>query len=47
MLIIISVFIFFGSLLIYNITALIIPIKISNEVEEKGLDFSIHGESIN
>jgi len=46
-LIIISVFTFFGSLLIYNITALIIPIRVSNEIEEKGLDFSIHGESIN
>ena len=45
-LIIISVFTFFGSLLIYNITALIIPIRVSHEIEEKGLDFSIHGESL-
>ena len=45
-LIIISVFTFFGSLLIYKITALIIPIRVSNEIEEKGLDHSIHGESL-
>ena len=44
-LIIISVFTFFGSLLIYKITALIIPIRVSNEIEEKGLDHSIHGET--
>lgn len=46
-LIIISVFTFFGSLLIYKITALIIPIRVSNEIEEKGLDHSIHGETLN
>ena len=45
-LVIISVFTFFGSLLIYKITALIIPIRVSNEIEEKGLDHSIHGESL-
>ena len=45
-LIIISVFTFFGSLLIYKITALIIPIRVSNEIEEKGLDHSIHGETL-
>ena len=45
-LVIISVFTFFGSLLIYKITALIIPIRVSNEIEEKGLDHSIHGETL-
>ena len=45
-LIIISVFTFFGSLLIYKITAIIIPIRVSNEIEEKGLDHSIHGETL-
>ena len=45
-LVIISIFTFFGSLLIYKITALIIPIRVSNEIEEKGLDHSIHGESL-
>ena len=45
-LIIISIFTFFGSLLIYKITAIIIPIRVSNEIEEKGLDHSIHGETI-
>ena len=45
-LIIISIYTFFGSLLIYKITALIIPIRVSNEIEEKGLDHSIHGESL-
>ena len=46
-LVIISIFTFFGSLLIYKITALIIPIRVSNEMEEKGLDHSIHGETLN
>ena len=46
-LIIISIFTFFGSLLIYKITALMIPIRVSNEIEEKGLDHSIHGEILN
>lgn len=46
-LIIISIFTFFGSLLIYKITAIIIPIRVSNEIEEKGLDHSIHGETLN
>jgi len=45
-LIIISIFTFFGSLLIYKITAIIIPIRVSNEIEEKGLDHSIHGETL-
>ena len=45
-LIIISIFTFFGSLLIYKITALMIPIRVSNEIEEKGLDHSIHGETL-
>ena len=45
-LVIISVFTFFGSILIYKITALIIPIRVSNEIEEKGLDHSIHGETL-
>lgn len=45
-LIIISIFTFFGSLLIYKITAFIIPIRVSNEIEEKGLDHSIHGETL-
>ena len=44
-LIIISLFTFFGSLLIYKITAYIIPIRVSNEIEEKGLDYAIHGET--
>tara|TARA_B100001093_G_scaffold514929_1_gene590105 strand:+ start:7928 stop:9211 length:1284 start_codon:yes stop_codon:yes gene_type:complete len=45
-LIIISTFTFFGSLLIYKTTAIIIPIRVSNEIEEKGLDHSIHGETL-
>ena len=45
-LVIISVFTFFGSLLIYKITSLIIPIRVSKEIEEKGLDHSIHGETL-
>ncbi len=45
-LIIISLFTFFGSLLIYKITARIIPIRVTNEIEEKGLDYAIHGETL-
>ena len=45
-LLIISLFTFLGSLSIYKITSLIIPIRVSSSMEEQGLDLSIHGESI-
>ena len=46
-LIIISVFTFVGSYILYKITALIVPIRVTEEIEEQGLDISLHGEYIN
>ena len=46
-LIIISTFTFLGSYLLYKITALIVPIRVTEEMEEKGLDIALHGEYIN
>jgi Amt family ammonium transporter len=46
-LIIISVFTFVGSYILYKITALIVPIRVTEEIEEQGLDISLHGEFIN
>ena len=46
-LIIISIFTFFGSYLLYKITAFIVPIRVSKEIEEKGLDRAVHGEFVN
>jgi len=46
-LIIISIFTFVGSYILYKITALIVPIRVTEEMEEKGLDIALHGEYIN
>ena len=46
-LIIISVFTFVGSYILYKITNLIVPIRVTEEIEEQGLDRSLHGEYIN
>jgi len=46
-LLIISIFTFAGSYLLYKLTALIVPIRVSEEMEEKGLDIALHGEYIN
>jgi Amt family ammonium transporter len=46
-LIIISIFTFVGSYILYKITALIVPIRVTEEIEEQGLDRSLHGEYIN
>ena len=46
-LIIISIFTFSGSYILYKITALIVPIRVTEEIEEQGLDRSLHGEYIN
>ncbi len=45
-LVIVSVFAFVGSTVIYYITNLITPLRVSREMEEEGLDISQHGESI-
>lgn len=43
---IVSVFTFFGSLLIYKITDSIIPLRVNEKQEEDGLDISQHEESV-
>ena len=43
-LIFVAVFSFFGSYLLYKVTDLIIPLRVSEEQEEIGLDLSQHGE---
>lgn len=46
-LLIVSVFTFFGSLLLYKITDKIIPLRVTEDAEEIGLDESQHGEKLN
>ncbi len=41
-----SAYTFFGSLILYKITDLISPLRVSQEHEDLGLDLSQHGESI-
>lgn len=45
-LVFVSVFTFFGSLLLYKITDSIIPLRVAEESENIGLDISQHNESI-
>jgi Amt family ammonium transporter len=40
----VAVFSFGGSYLLYKLTDLIIPLRVSDEQEEIGLDLSQHGE---
>lgn len=44
--VIVGVFTFGGSYLLYKITDIIIPLRVREEQEEAGLDISQHGESI-
>ena len=44
-LVIVSAFAFFGSLILFKITDLIIPLRVTPEQEELGLDLSQHGET--
>ena len=44
-LVIVSAFSFFGSLILFKITDLIIPLRVSEEQELEGLDLSQHGET--
>ena len=46
-LLIVSVFTFFGSLLLYKITDKIIPLRVTEDAEDVGLDESQHGEKLN
>ena len=43
-LVLVSVFTFGGSYLLFKLTNLIIPIRVSEESEDIGLDLSQHGE---
>jgi len=45
-LICVSIFAFFGSLLLLKITDMISPLRVSAEEEEQGLDISQHGEKL-
>ncbi|ANF49515.1 ammonia channel protein [Chryseobacterium glaciei] len=45
-LVLVSIFAFFGSLLLYKITDSIITLRVSEEAEDMGLDLSQHEESI-
>ncbi len=45
-LVIVSAFTFLGSLALYKIVDLLIPIRVSPEQEKTGLDLSQHGESV-
>ncbi|REC65224.1 ammonia channel protein, partial [Chryseobacterium flavum] len=46
-LVLVSVFTFFGSLLLYKVTNAIITLRVSEESEDIGLDLSQHQESFN
>lgn len=45
-LILVSLFTFFGAILLYKITDFIIPLRVSEDSEEIGLDLSQHGENL-
>ena len=45
-LVLVAIFTFFGALLLYKITDLIIPIRVSEQSELLGLDISQHNESL-
>jgi Amt family ammonium transporter len=44
-LVIVAAFSFLGSLILYKVTDLIIPLRVTEEQEEEGLDLSQHGET--
>lgn len=45
-LVLVSIFTFFGALLIFKITNLILPLRVSEEAEKIGLDLSQHDEQL-
>lgn len=45
-LILVSIFAFFGSMLLYKITDKIITLRVKEDSEDLGLDVSQHGESL-
>jgi Amt family ammonium transporter len=44
-LVVVAAFSFIGSLILYKVTDLIIPLRVTEEQEEEGLDLSQHGET--
>ncbi len=44
--VIVILFAFFGSLLLYKIVDIILPMRVRQDQEERGLDLSQHGEEI-
>ena len=44
--VIVSIFAFFGSMLLFRVTDWLVPMRVTEEQEEAGLDMSQHGESI-
>jgi Amt family ammonium transporter len=44
-LVIVAAYTFFGSYVLYKVTDLIIPLRVTEEQEELGLDLSQHGET--
>ena len=45
-LLIVAAFTFFGSFILYKVTALIVPLRVSNDEEKLGLDLSQHAEKL-
>jgi Amt family ammonium transporter len=43
-LVLVAAFTFFGSMLLYKVTNVIIPLRVSEESEQIGLDVSQHDE---
>ncbi|MCS6808408.1 MAG: hypothetical protein RML40_07265, partial [Bacteroidota bacterium] len=46
-LIVVGGFSFFGSLVLYKLVDIVLPLRVSEEQESVGLDISQHGETIN
>ena len=44
-LVVVSAFAFVGSLILFKVTDLIIPLRVTEEQEKAGLDLSQHGET--
>ena len=44
-LVLVATFSFFGAMLLFKVTNLFIPLRVSEEAEEQGLDMSQHGET--
>ena len=45
-LVLVAAFSFFGAMLLYKFTNLFIPLRVSEEAEDQGLDISQHNETL-